>query len=80
MPRIHATLRAEGHAVSRGRVERLMRHQGLRSKKSKPFRVCSTDSKHDLPIAPNLLDRDFALAAPNQVWVTDITYIPTDEG
>ncbi|MEE3627361.1 IS3 family transposase [Nitrospirillum sp. BR 11752] len=74
VPRIHATLRAEGHAVSWGRVEQLMHRHGIKAKKSKPFRVCTTDSKHDLPIAPNRLDRDFAPAAPNQVWVTDITF------
>ena len=79
-PRIHATLRAEGMAVSRGRVERLMRRHGIRARRSKAFRVCTTDSNHTLPIAPNRLDRNFTPAAPNQVWVSDITYVATDEG
>lgn len=79
-PRIHAALRAQGRTVSRGRVERLMRRHGLRAQRPRAFRVCTTDSNHALPIAPNLLDRDFASTAPNQVWLTDITYVPTDEG
>ncbi|CAO3439132.1 Transposase [Azospirillum doebereinerae] len=53
---------------------------GLRAQRPRAFRVCTTDSNHALPIAPNLLDRNFAPAAPNQVWLTDITYVPTDEG
>ena len=79
-PRIHAALRAQGRTVSRGRVERLMRRHGLRAQRPRAFRVCTTDSNHALPIAPNLLDRDFAPGSPNQVWLTDITYVPTDEG
>lgn len=79
-PRIHATLRAEGWKVSRGRVERLMRHHGLRAHRRRAFRVCTTDSRHSLPVAPNLLDRHFAPAGPTQVWVADITYVPTEEG
>ncbi len=43
-------------------------------------RVTTTDSRHSLPIAPNLLNRNFAVAAPNQAWIGDITYIPTHEG
>lgn len=79
-PRIHAALRAQGRTVSRGRVERLMHRHGLRAQRPRAFRVCTTDSNHALPIAPNLLDRNFTPAAPNQVWLTDITYVPTDEG
>ncbi len=79
-PRIHAALRAQGRTVSRGRVERLMRHHGIRAQRPRAYRVCTTDSNHALPIAPNRLDRDFSPAAPNQVWLTDITYVPTDEG
>lgn len=80
VPRIHAALRADGHTASRGRVERLMRRHGLRAQRAKAYRVCTTDSRHGLPVAPNRLDRDFAPAKPNQTWLTDITYIPTDEG
>jgi transposase InsO family protein len=79
-PRIHAVLRAQGRTVSRGRVERLMRRHGLQAKRARAFKVCTTDSRHALPVAPNLLDRNFAPAAPNRVWAADITYIPTDEG
>ena len=79
-PRIHAALRAQGRTVSRGRVERLMHRHALRAQRPRAFRVCTTDSNHALPIAPNLLDRNFAPTAPNQVWLTDITDVPTDEG
>lgn len=79
-PRVHAALRAEGQTVSRGRVERLMRRHGIRAQPPRAFRVSTTDSNHALPVAPNLLDRNFSSAAPNQVWLTDITYVPTDEG
>ena len=79
-PRVHATLRAEGHTASRGRVERLMRRHGIRAQRRRAFRVCTTDSNHTLPIAPNLLGRHFSPTAPNQAWVTDLTYVPTDEG
>ena len=78
--RVHATLCAEGHEASRGRVERLMRHHGIRAITPRRFLVCTTDSHHDLPIAPNRLDRNFAAERPNQVWLADITYVPTGEG
>lgn len=80
VPRIHAALRAQGRTVSRGRVERLMHHHGIRAQRPRTFRVCTTDSNHALPIAPNLLDRHFTATRPNEVWLTDITYVPTDEG
>jgi putative transposase len=79
-PRIHAVLRAQGRGTSRGRIERLMRHYGIRAIMAPPRRVRTTDSRHTLPIAPNLLARDFTAAAPNRVWLADITYIPTGEG
>jgi putative transposase len=79
-PRIHAALRAQGRGVSRGRIERLMRRHGIRAIMARPRRVRTTDSRHDLPIAPNLLDRGFNAAAPNQIWLADITYIETDQG
>ncbi|QCO00656.1 IS3 family transposase [Azospirillum argentinense] len=79
-PCIHAALRAQGRTVSRGRVERLMHRHGLRAQRLRAFRVCTTDSNHALPFAPNLLDRNFTPTAPNQVWLTDITDVPTDEG
>ena len=78
-PRIHQELRARGERVGRKRVARLMTDQGLRGRAPKRFRR-TTDSRHDHPIAPNLLDRNFTAEAPNQVWVGDITYVPTREG
>ena len=79
-PRVHAELRAEGHTVSRKRVERVMRQHGLRARAPRRYRVCTTDSKHSLPVAVNLLDQNFVADQPNQVWLADITYIPTSEG
>jgi putative transposase len=80
VPRIHVALRDLGHRTSRGRVERLMRHHGIRARAPRRFRVCTTDSRHDLPIAPNRLDQNFAAERPNQVWLADVTYVPTSEG
>ena len=79
-PRIHVELRAQGRGASRGRIERLMRHHGIRAIMARPRRVRTTDSRHDLPIAPNLLDRNFTATAPNRVWLADITYVETDQG
>jgi putative transposase len=74
------TLKAQGRGVSRGRIERLMRHHGIRAIMARPRRVRTTDSRHDLPIAANLLDRNFTAAAPSQIWLADITYVETDQG
>jgi transposase InsO family protein len=57
-----------------------MRRHGIRAAKPRSFRVCTTDSNHGLPVAPNLLDRNFSAEMPNRVWLADITCIPTDEG
>ncbi len=57
-----------------------MQKHGIQARGKRKFRVATTDSKHDLPIAPNVLDRKFTVAAPNQAWVGDFTYIATDEG
>ncbi len=73
-PRVHATLRAHGRKAGRGRVERLMRRHGVRGLVAPRRRVQTTDSGHAFPVAPNLLDRAFTAAAPNQLWVADITY------
>jgi transposase InsO family protein len=78
-PQVHAALRTQGRA-SRGRIERLMRRYGIRAIMARHRRVRTTDSRHDLPIAPNLIARDFTAAAPNRVWLADITYIPTAQG
>jgi putative transposase len=80
IPRVHRTLRHRGVRCSRKRVARLMRLAGLRSKTKRRFRVKTTDSKHGHPIAPDRLQQDFNASAVNKVWLSDITYIPTDEG
>jgi len=79
-PRIHEELKAQGRGISRGRIERLMRHHGIRAIMAPPRWVRTTDSRHDLPIAPNLLDRNFTATAPNRIWLADITYVETDQG
>jgi putative transposase len=79
-PRMHAALRAQGDQASRGRVERLMRRHGIRALARRRFRPTTTDSRHQLPIAPNLLQQKFMASVPNRVWLADITYIPTGEG
>ncbi len=78
-PRIHADLEEEGFEVSRNRVARLMRENGIRAKGKRRFRK-TTDSEHDHPVAPNVLGRDFEVEAPNKVWAGDITYLWTSEG
>ena len=78
-PRMVRELRARGCPASKPRVERLMRENGIRARHKRRYKA-TTDSKHGLPVAPNLLNRDFAPAVPNQAWVADITYIWTEEG
>jgi hypothetical protein len=68
-PRMHAALRAEGHRCSRGRVERLMRYHRIRALAGRRFRPCTTDSRHHLAVAPNLLAQRFAASAPNRAWL-----------
>jgi putative transposase len=79
-PRIWRQLRAQGIRVGKLRVQRLMQKHGIQARGKRRFRVVTTDSKHSLPVAPNVLDRKFVAAAPNQAWVGDLTYIATDEG
>ena len=79
-PRIWRQLRRQGIRVGKLRVQRLMQQHGIQARGKRRFRVSTTDSRHDLPIAPNRLDRNFSVAAPNQAWVGDITYIATEEG
>ena len=78
-PRMVRELRARGFPASKPRVERLMRENGIRARHKRRYKA-TTDSKHALPVAPNLLDRNFAPAAPNAAWSSDITYVWTDEG
>ena len=79
-PRIWRQLRAQGIRVGKLRVQRLMQKHGLQARGKRRFRVATTDSRHNLPVAPNVLDRKFIVAAPNQAWVGDVTYIATEEG
>jgi putative transposase len=78
-PRIHNALKDEGERVSKKRVARIMKENKIISISKKKFKA-TTYSKHSLPICPNLLNQNFCSKAPNQVWVGDITYIPTAEG
>jgi putative transposase len=79
-PRIQKDLREEGARHGRNRIARLMREQGLRGRQSRRYRVVTTESNHDQPIAPNRLAEAPAPTAPNQQWVADITYVQTAEG
>ncbi len=78
-PRITNELHEQGETCGKNRVYRRMTSLGLKAKGKKKFKV-TTDSNHNLPIAANLLNRDFSTTGPNQKWVGDITYIWTDEG
>lgn len=78
-PRIHAELAARGHACSVNFVAKVMREAGIAAKTKRKFRQ-TTDPNHSMPVAENVLDRDFEPAEPNTRWCADITYIPTREG
>ena len=78
-PRIHGVLKAKGIPCGKKRVARLMRIAGLHSMVKKKFKA-TTNSNHGLPVAANLLEQDFSVDSPNEVWVSDITYIWTEEG
>ena len=77
--RITERLRKEGLKVGKNRVARLMRLNGWRAKAAKKFKA-TTNSNHKLPVSPNLLQQNFFADRPNEKWVSDITYIWTDEG
>lgn len=79
-PRIHAALRQQGRCCSRKRVARLMRQHGIHSRRRPQRRASTTDSRHNRPVAPNLLKRDFSADAPNEKWLGDILGLWTDEG
>lgn len=78
-PRMVKELRLRGFPASKDRVERLMQENGIKAKHKRRFKV-TTDSKHNLPVAPNLLERNFTPESPNRVWTADITYLWTAEG
>jgi putative transposase len=79
-PRIHAELNRTGTPCSLNRVARLMRKAGIQARRRKAFKVTTTLSRHNYPVAPNALNRQFWAAGPNEKWVGDITYIATKEG
>ena len=79
-PRIVAALRKKGRKHGRNRITRLMQEKGLCGRQKRRYRVRTTDSNHDHPIAPNRLAEAPKATAPNQIWVADITYIETKEG
>ena len=79
-PRVHAELRREGRRHSRRRVARLMREMRLAACQGRSRAPRTTDSRHNLPVAPNLLDRSFTAERPDAIWLADISYIATDEG
>jgi putative transposase len=77
--RLQSDLADHGIRAGVERIKRIRKKLGLRCKQKRKFKV-TTDSKHNLPISPNLLERNFTVATPNQAWVSDITYIQTNEG
>ena len=79
-PRIHDALNKNGIACGKKRVERLMRENGIKAKHKRKHKPQCTDSAHKMPVAENLLNRQFSRSKPDQAWVTDTTYIPTAEG
>ncbi len=79
-PRLHAALRQRGERISAKRIARLMRVGGLRGVRRGGYRPRATESRHRLTSSPNLVRHAPAPPKPNQVWVSDITYIPTREG
>lgn len=78
-PRIYQELRRQGIPCSEKRVARLMRLRGLRARQAQTYKTTTRRNQAD-PVAPNVLKRDFAATRPNEKWVADITYIPTEEG
>ncbi len=78
-PRVWKALQASGIAVGKERVRKLMQRHSIKARTKRKYKA-TTDSNHRLPIAPNLLNRQFAVSQPNCVWTSDITYIATDEG
>lgn len=77
--RLHRDLADHGVQTTLYRVRALRKKLGLRCKQKLKFKM-TTNSKHNLPVAPNISEREFSVSTPNKVWVSDITYIPTDEG
>ena len=79
-PRMHRELVNQGIECSENTVAKLMREDQIQARRKPKFKISTTDSKHNSPIAPNRLNQQFAVSEINQVWLTDFTYIPTSEG
>lgn len=79
-PRVYEQLRESGEVVSEKTVAKIMKTREIKGKCPRRYKPMTTDSVHELPVADNLLARDFSSDEPNRKWVTDITYIDTDEG
>ena len=79
-PRMHAELKGRGHACSANTVAKVMKSLGSRAISHRKFRVRTTDSNHEFPVASNELDQDFTATEPNEIWLSDVTHIPTREG
>ena len=77
--RMTRELKARGREAGKNRVANMMRAAGLRARKPRKFKV-TTDSKHNYPVAPNILDREFYATKPGEVWVSDLTYVRTKNG
>jgi putative transposase len=77
--RLQRDLADNGIQIGICRIKRIRKKLGIRCKQKKKFKA-TTDSRHTLPVAENIVDQQFEASGPNRVWVTDITYIPTDEG
>lgn len=77
--RLQRELKDHGITVGVSRIKRIRKKLGIRCRQKRKFKA-TTDSKHNMPVAENLLGQDFQVEGPNRVWVSDITYIPTDEG
>jgi len=78
-PRIHSELKDAGIICGHNRVEKIMKKKGLKARKKRRF-IKTTDSNHDYPIAPNIVNREFTVHSPDQTYVSDITYVWTFEG
>ena len=79
-PRVFAALQQDGETCGLNRIARLMNQNQIQGKKKRPYYPSTTDSNHDYRIAENTLNREFTVETLNTVWLTDITYIHTDEG
>ena len=78
-PRMTKELKARGRVIGQNKVAAMMRAADLRAKRKRKFKA-TTDSKHNYPVAPNLLNQDFSVSRPAEVWVSDITYVKTNSG